>query len=311
MCGKMASRIENVRRDILALKIQGARNVARAALESLAIEIAASKEKETGRLISEILVDADSLAGLRATEPMLENLLRSFVEKLKRQRTVAAIKKTAKAEANAFAKGLEVSFEKLTGYGMNLITKDTTILTHCHSSTVESILKRAAEMHDIKVICTETRPMYQGRKTAKNLAKVGIDVTMVTDSAMGSWMNDVDVVLVGADVVTARGALINKIGTSVIAMAANEYKVPFYSACELWKYDPTTRWGIERAIEARDPEELIRDLSQKEKEELKDVKLLNYSFDATDDKYINGYVTEEGVIAPQDFARIAEKALKL
>lgn len=307
----MVSRIDRIRRDILELRIQGARNVARATLDALAAEIADSKEKDADRLISEILVAADAFAGLRATEPMLENLLRSFVERLRKAKTVAAMKKAAKDEARSFAKRLDSGFEKLVGYGSNLITRDSVIMTHCHSSTVEAILKRAAAVHAVRVICTETRPMYQGRITARNLSRAGIDVTMVTDSAVGSVMAEADVVLVGADVVTARGALINKVGTSVIAMVANEYKVPFYSAAELWKYDPTTRWGIERAIEMRDPAELLRDMSQRDRTEFRNVKPLNYSFDATDDRYINGYITEEGVIAPQEFARIAEKALKL
>ena len=307
----MVSKIEKVCRDISELKIQGARNVARATLEAIAAEIAASKEKELDRLVSEILVDADTFAGLRATEPMLENLLRSFVEELKTAKSAAELRKIAKSEARMFASRLDAGFEKLVGYGANLMTKDSVILTHCHSSTVEAILKRANTLHNVKVICTETRPMYQGRITARNLSRAGVDVTMVADSAVGSVIEDADVVLVGADVVTARGALINKVGTSMIAMAANEYKVPFYSSCELWKYDPTSRWGIERAIEMRNPSELLRDMSQVERTELKNAKILNYSFDATDDRYINGYVTEEGVIAPSDFARIAEKALNL
>jgi ribose 1,5-bisphosphate isomerase len=307
----MATQVEKICRDIAELRIQGARNVARATLEALVDVVTSAKEKDRDKLLSEILVAADLFAGLRATEPMLENLLRNFIEKMKKEKTVAAMKVRAKKESLSFAKRLDEGFEKIINYGSNLITKDSVILTHCHSSTVEAILRRTFETKDIKVVCTETRPMFQGHITAKNLSKAGIDVTMITESAVGSVMADVDVVLVGADVVTARGALINKVGTSVIAMVANEYKVPFYSCCELWKYDPSTRWGVERAIEMRPPQELLRHLSPKEIMEFKKINILNYSFDVTDDKYINGYVTEEGVLAPYDFARIAEKALQV
>ncbi|MEM2974001.1 MAG: ribose 1,5-bisphosphate isomerase, partial [Candidatus Micrarchaeia archaeon] len=143
----------------------------------------------------------------------------------------------------------------------------------------------------------------------RNLSRQGLDVTLIADSAVASVMKEVDMVIVGADVVTARGSLINKIGTSAIAIIAYEEKTPFYSACELWKFDPATKWGAERSIEQRNPKEIISDVKSAELRELEKVKILNPAFDITESKYISGYITEEGIVSAQDFARIAEKAL--
>ena len=300
---------EKILKDIKELKIQGARNVARAALEALTLEIAESKEKDKEKMLSDILVAIDNFSSLRATEPMLENLLKMMLKKIENAKDTSEIRMLWKKNVEIFKEKMASNFEKIVGYGANLIKDGSTILTHCHSSTVEGIIKRASEIKDISVFCTETRPLFQGRITAKNLSRAGVDVTMIVDSAVGYFIKDIDIVLVGADVVTSRGTLINKIGTSTIAMLAYENKVPFYSACELWKFDQSTRWGIERKIEERTISELLKDLRGKEKKEFEKIKILNPSFDATDDRYINGYITEEGVISPQDIARIAEKSL--
>ncbi|MEM2174750.1 MAG: ribose 1,5-bisphosphate isomerase, partial [Candidatus Micrarchaeia archaeon] len=237
-------KIEEVCEKIKNLEIQGARNVAISALDSLVYEIGKSKSKNKEQIISEILVNMDKLASLRSTEPMLENLLSSFFNEIKDKKNVNEIKKYSKIYLNNFKKNLDKNLEKIVIYGTNLLKDKERILTHCHSSTVERILINLGNLKEIKVFCTETRPKFQGRITARNLSKNGINVTMIVDSAVNYIMKDIDVVIVGADVVTCRGALINKIGTSAIAILAKEYNVPFYSACELWKYDKKTRFGI-------------------------------------------------------------------
>ncbi|MQK95693.1 ribose 1,5-bisphosphate isomerase, partial [Escherichia coli] len=92
-------------------------------------------------------------------------------------------------------------------------------LTHCNSSTAIAVIKRAHEVgKEIKVFATESRPRLQGYITAKQLKEAGIDVTVIVDSAVRYFMNEIDCVIVGADTITANGALINKIGTSQIAL---------------------------------------------------------------------------------------------
>jgi ribose 1,5-bisphosphate isomerase len=289
---------------IKKLEIQGARNVAIAALDALIYEIEKSKIKSKDALISEILVNIDKLSSLRSTEPMLENLLSNFFEYIKDKTNVKEIKSSAKLYVKNFKKELETGIEKIIIYGTNLLKDKERILTHCHSSTVEKILINLSNIKDFEVYCTETRPLFQGRITAKNLSKF-VKVNLIVDSAIGYFMKDIDAVIVGADVVTARGTLINKIGTSVIASVAKEYNVPFYSACELWKYDPKSKFGMQRTIEFRGEDEVLP------KEERKGrIKVLNPAFDATDDKYINGYICEKGILTPYEFVRAAEERLK-
>ena len=131
--------------------------------------------------------------------------------------------------------------KKLASYGAKLIPDDALVLTHCHSSSTTRILIEAKRMRKrFSVVCFETRPRFQGRTTATELAAAGIDVTLTVDGAMNMFMKKADIVIVGADSVTSRGDLINKIGTSTLAHIARMNDVSFYSAAELSKYSPMT-----------------------------------------------------------------------
>jgi ribose 1,5-bisphosphate isomerase len=115
-------------------------------------------------------------------------------------------------------------------------------------------------------------------------------------------MKKADLVLVGADSITSRGDLINKIGTSTLAHIARMHDVSFYSAAELFKYSPMTFYGEREKIEERDPKEVWDNAPKR-------VKVSNPAFDVTAAKYINGYITELGVIPPQSFFALATEKL--
>jgi len=152
------------------------------------------------------------------------------------------------------------------------------------------------------VVCCETRPRWQGRITAEELANAGMDVTLTVDMGVNKFMKKADMVIVGADAVTAMGDLINKVGTSALARLARMNDVSFYSAAELYKYDPLTIYGAREAIEERDPKEVWE-------KPPKGVKISNPAFDATAARYINGYITEMGVVPPQALWTVAMKKL--
>jgi ribose 1,5-bisphosphate isomerase len=165
-----------------------------------------------------------------------------------------------------------------------------------------SIIEAKRMKKKFTVICFETRPRYQGRITAAELAKAGIDVTLAVDGAMELFMKKADIVLVGADSVTSRGDLINKIGTSALAHIARLNDTSFYSCAELYKYSPMTMFGTREEIEQRDPDEVWEKRPRK-------VKIANPAFEATSAKYVSGYITELGVIPPQSFFTMASKKL--
>jgi len=182
--------------------------------------------------------------------------------------------------------------KKITEIGSRRILSGTRILTHCHSSTVTGVLKEAKKRGvDFKVLCTESRPVYQGRITARELLEEGIETTMIVDSAVRSFIKRIDLVFVGADAITSEGNVINKIGSSLVALAAHEARVPFYVITELLKFDPQTIYGDYETIEERPTTEVWPEAP-------KGLTIRNPAFDVTRRDYIHGIICEEGVISP-------------
>ena len=77
-----------------------------------------------------------------------------------------------------------------------LIKPGAVILTHCHShSVVDALIKAKNKIS--KVYCCEARPLYQGRMTACDLTKAGIDATLIIDGAASTVMKKCDYFFTG------------------------------------------------------------------------------------------------------------------
>jgi len=294
-------------RDIKSLKIQGARNIARSAIEAMMKEAKCSKAAKPGILYSELKTTRLALSGSRPTEPMMRNSIDEMARFLEKRMKEGAGAKELRTELMEFGsvqlKRMKEDAEKLAQYGAELIPNNALVLTHCHSSTATAILKKAKEMKKkFSVVSCETRPRFQGRITAQELANAGIDVTLVVDGAANMFMKKADLCLVGADSITSKGDLINKVGTCMIAHLARMHDVSFFSAAELSKFSPHTMYGVREKIEERNPAEVWDKPPRK-------VKVRNPAFDVTASSYISGYITELGVIPPQSFFSLAAQKL--
>ena len=169
-------------------------------------------------------------------------------------------------------------------------------MTHCNSHAALSILTTAFENgKGISVIATESRPRRQGLSTIHHLNKVGIPTTLIVDSAVRYYMKDVDMVIVGADAISTDGTLVNKIGTSQLALAAHESRKIFMVAAETFKFSPSTIVGNLIEIEERSADEIIDPLLIAD---LSHLQVKNPAFDFTPPRYIDMIVTDVGIISP-------------
>jgi ribose 1,5-bisphosphate isomerase len=288
-----------VAKKIKDLQIQGARNVAKAAIRSMKDVIINSSASESDLLFKELLRAKNILFDTRPTEPAMRNGIRAVLYETKEAK--GGIDATKKIALNACDKVLtffEDAVLKIHEIGARKIVSGMQIMTHCHSSTVTGILRKAHEQgKDINVICTETRPRYQGHRTARELVEAGIKVTLVIDSAMRYMMKhlEVDIALIGADAITSEGTIINKIGTRLFALAADERDVPFYCAADTFKFSPETSLGFLEDIEKRDPQEIWSDAPS-------GLRIENPAFETVPRRYIDGLITEVGVFPPSSIA---------
>jgi methylthioribose-1-phosphate isomerase len=158
----------------------------------------------------------------------------------------------------------------------------------------------------VHVWVDETRPRNQGLLTAWELAAHGVPHTLIADNAGGHLMQngEVDLVLVGADRVTRRGDVCNKVGTYLKALAARDNAVPFYACVPTPTIDWTIEDGIEEIpIEERAGDELrfVRGLDADGRPAQVAIApastpIANPAFDVTPHDLVTGILTEKGMV---------------
>ena len=191
--------------------------------------------------------------------------------------------------------------------GAMLISDGDGILTYCNAGglacvdygTALGVIRSAFESgKKILVYVPETRPLLQGaRLTAFELKSDGIPFKLITDNMVGYIMQNelVDKVVVGADRITRRGDVFNKIGTYGIALMAKAHGIPFYAAAPYSSVDLSLT-AEEVIIEKRKPEEITHITNVRIAPE--GVEVLNPAFDRTPRELLSGIITERGVAYP-------------
>lgn len=286
--------VEKIAGDIRAMKIRGAGRIARAAATSLKITAMKCKASTIQEFHREMNAAANLILSTRPTAVSLPNAVRYVMRELKDVKgDVEMLRRLIVTRADEFIKNSEDAVKKIGIIGANRISDGDVLMTHCNSEAAVSVITTAFKQgKDIQVYVTESRPLWQGHLTARTLLREGIPTTMIVDSAVRHFIREIDKVVVGADSIAANGAVINKIGTSQIALSAHEARVLFFVAAETYKFHPGTMVGRLVEIEERDPKEVV-DLKKFPK-----LKVRNPAFDVTPPEYVDLIITEKGIISP-------------
>ena len=276
------------------MRVRGAGRIARAGATALA-DFAASYE---GRSLEEFRNDlrkaSEVILDSRPTAVSLWNGVHYTLRGVSSAETFEAARDSVVANGREFVTNSEQAVHKIAKIGAKRIKDGDVLMTHCNSSVAIGVILEAVKQgKDIKVYATESRPWRQGILTVNDLSKGGADTTLIIDSAVRSVMSRVDRVFVGADTITSSGSLINKIGTSQVAMAANEARAEVNVCSETYKFSPKTMFGDTVTIEERDISEVV-----KPGEIPGNVKVFNPVFDTTPAKYIDNIITEVGIMSP-------------
>jgi translation initiation factor 2B subunit (eIF-2B alpha/beta/delta family) len=260
-------RFNQIAESIRKVEIQGARNIARAALYAYSLIPTKSSVKK--------------LISLRPTEPMLEKVL------------ILAEKKPYTEILEHF----DNAQSRINKFVLKLIKNSDIIFTHCHSTNVTNALIYAKKKgKKFQVYNTETRPLLQGRRTAKELSKAKIKVTIFVDSALEDALTGegklkkVDKVFLGSDALLNNG-VINKIGSELIARISKDERIPLYIIADSWKFSKN-----KVPIEQRKINEIWNHAP-------KSIKIKNPAFEFVRKKYITGIITELGLMRYDKFVK--------
>ena len=204
---------------------------------------------------------------------------------------------------------------RMGNYGQGLIPQGGSVLTHCNAGalatagygTALGVIRAAREAgKNVSVYACETRPLLQGaRLTTLEMMQENIPVTLITDNMAGYLMAKakVDLVIVGADRISANGDVANKIGTYGLAVMAKAHNIPFYVAAPVSTVDLNLASGNEIPIEERDHSEVThhggRLLAPV------GVNVWNPAFDVTPHNLITAIITDKGIVWPPYAANLA------
>lgn len=215
--------------------------------------------------------------------------------------------------ADAYAQSMVDKCIAIGEYGAPLIKDGFKVMTHCNAGALATvdvgtalapIRKAWADGKRFFVYASETRPRLQGMQlTAWELNQEGIDHAIIPDGASGHFIRKgVDMIIVGADRIAANGDFANKIGTFEKAVLAKEFGVPFYVAAPISTFDFNTKTGEDIVIENRSEEEVTM---------IRDIRIapegshaLNPAFDMTPARYVTGFITEKGILRPDEINKV-------
>jgi ribose 1,5-bisphosphate isomerase len=297
--------IEDIATSIRSMEVRGAAEIARRAAEALREEAVAYRGADAQELWTKMQKGKATLLASRPTAVSLWNGVQSVFKGTSPEMEAEMLRRTIISNADTFIRRSNEAVEIIGRIGSKRIRDGDRVLTHCNSKAALSVIIQAhKDGKRIEAFATESRPWRQGLLTARDLAKAGIRPNLIVDSAARWLMKDVDVVVVGADTICSNGALINKIGTSQIALAAHEARVPFLVAAETFKFSPKTMYGELVEIEERGSSEVVRPDEVPE-----GTRVLNPVFDATPPEYIDAIITEVGVVPPSAAYEIIVKEL--
>lgn len=307
----MNSEIASIISDIKAIKIQGATNVALATVDCMQLwlrQYEETKYKDKKSFIDELKNFGLEVANARPNEPLAKNLVKFVTyELIVRFTNAVNYSQVVDASEDLFSEYkqmIEDTKKNIIKVGVETLKDCNEILTHCHSSTAVGVLVgvKGVRNGDLTVVSTETRPLFQGRITSRNLIDQGVKTIMIVDSAAPSFIIQekyipTDALIVGVDQINADGSAINKVGSMGLALAASSAGKPIYVVGPLIKIDCSTVYSpIE--IELRSAKEIWDDAPE-------GLRLINPAFEIIPSELITGYITELGVINPKEVYKVA------
>ena len=262
-------RFNRILKGIKEVRIQGAKNIAKKALYAYSL-IPGKRSRK--RLLS-----------ARPTEPLLEKVL----------------DQAEKNPYNVIIDHLEKTQDKINKSVLKLVKNNEVIFTHCHSSTVtQALIYAKNHRKKFEVYNTETRPLFQGRRTTLELKKAKIKVTQFVDSAAmialtrRQGTRGANKFFLGADALSKKG-VVNKVGSGMFSKIAKANKIPLYIITDSWKFSSK---NIE--MEKRGKGEVWKNIAKR-----LHIKIVNPAFEFISKKDIKAVVSELGILSYDKFLK--------
>ncbi|KAK6214491.1 orotate phosphoribosyltransferase [Pestalotiopsis sp. IQ-011] len=211
--------------------------------------------------------------------------------------------------------------ERIAVNARKYIYHGTTVLTLGGSRVVGTLLGRAAEKHDFGHYVDDPRQFrviyavdpaleVESNRVVAALRAKGVSVATIPLSAVAFVMEKVNMVVVGAEAVTANGGTISRLGTYQVAQLAraSKPKKPFYVAAEQHKFGKTFPAGQFDFGQVHFDQGLLDfHASRKEEDDAENTKPrpkpMENPVDYTPPEYIDSFFSDHRVLTPIEVAK--------
>ncbi|KAI1107027.1 nagb/rpia/CoA transferase-like protein [Jackrogersella minutella] len=208
-----------------------------------------------------------------------------------------------------FASRAKQAREQIAAIGREYIRDNYTILTHGGSRVVGTLLGRAAESipgdarRRFKVIhvVNEAR-RTESLRVVDALRERGVEVATIPESAAAYSMSKVNMVLVGAEAVTANGGIISRMGTYQLALIAKARRKDFFVAAEQHKFGKT--FPLDQFDLGFDQHMLNFYPNKGPGGEKPTTQPIADPVDYTPPEFISSFLSDNGVLTPTDVAKM-------
>ena len=280
-------------------RYHGAEWLSNAALGAM-IAIAVNASAENAEELRETMKNyARRIVESRPSITPITNKLGIFYSSLPKGTSLSELRAEATRLASKMIKESRKDRARLVENAKSVLGNPDTIFTISDSSTVADVIIGVDAKN---VVVTESRPQMEGRNLAERLAGEGVNVLLVIDAATAMFMESAVVAVVGADSVLHDSSFINKVGTRIVALSAQDQGIPFYVVCSTSKFNVMNYLGHGIELEEKDPADVA---------ELEGVKVRNPYFEIVPGRFVTGIITEMGVMERKEIRRKMETMRKL
>ncbi len=247
-------------------------------------------------LLNQIIDTRPSMAPLINTAGYIVNNLESF-SKIAIEDRLSQFKNDREKRYNSLATNFHSFWKKKK-------LKSFKIMLISYSSTIINLLLKIKNFN-FEIYVLESRPLLEGQRVAEILS-VYYKTHLIIDAAIGYFIKDIDVVLIGADTILKDGSIINKIGTFPLCLLAHTHKIEVYGVCDSFKYNLKSHYDQNVEILEKPINEVYDKVITN-----KFLEVHNFYFDITPPHYISGIISDLGVLSISEFLEEVKKILPI
>lgn len=285
--------IKRIEMDLIGGAADMAKEIADALHETFARADAADT-RDLRRLAHETFQRVVAVTPSIAPVTFVLHIVGSELEKMGDELNVVAVRERLVAASDSAREAIDAAVAKIAGFGSESLRDGDRVFTYSTSSTVYAILDAARKAKKtLSLVTTESRPGNEGLRTVDVAERQGMPLVIGIDAALGVLVRDCDVVMVGADTVTASGSALCKIGSFPLALAARRFGVPFRVVADTSKFDALTLAGVPLTVREMPARDIIAAPVSSTL-----VTVRNPVFELVAADLIDAIITERGIVHP-------------